>query len=164
MLLGHGVDIDATVLVESFLDYMSDVDRSVLNTAIEFSKHTSSKKYPPDLQEKILTTHRVFGCRQVPSPGTLSLILTGIAKYVFLTNPMSAICAIHQGIPSNHKPFWSSTSPPDLHMIYQALTGAPSKVLSLLEEPVFINAAQKAVFGYLHQYIRNMTLDQVRLF
>ncbi len=57
-----------------------------------------------------------------------------------------------------------SGAPSDLYIIYKALTATPTKVLSLLEEPFFANQAQKVVFGFLRQYIGNMSPDEVRIF
>ena len=105
-----------------------------------------------------------FGCRQIPSPSTLSQTVADIARFVFLSTPMSALCTIHSGIPSSHKAFWCSKSPSDLHCLYQALTATPAKVLNFLEEPYCVNKARKMVFGYLRQYTGSMTLDQLRLF
>ena len=116
------------------------------------------------MQESLLIILGAFGCRKIPTPSTLSDVLTGVANFVFLSSPMSAINSINSGIPSNHRSFWSSKSLTELKTIYQALTATPSKVLSLLEEPCFGNVAQEAVFGYLRQYIGNMTLVETRLF
>ena len=106
MVLGPRVDIECSVLVRSFLDYVSDVDRTVLRTAVHTAKVTSEVTFPSDLQEKLLTVLSAFGCRQVPIPANLSQILAGIARFVFLSNPMS-VCIINSGIPSNHRSFWS---------------------------------------------------------
>lgn len=152
MLLGPSVNIDFSVLIESFLDYVSDVERSVLKSAVEIAKHTSKTAFPSDVQEELLTVLCNYGCRQIPSPSTLSQIVADIARFVFLTNPMSALCMINSGIPSQHHPFWSSKSPADLYHLYQALTATPTKVLSLIDKPYCANQAQKLVFGYLRQY------------
>ena len=61
ILLRTGVEIESTVLIESFFDHMSNIDRSALSIAVEFAKHASSDKYPPDLQEMILTALSAFG-------------------------------------------------------------------------------------------------------
>ena len=77
---------------------------------------------------------------------------------------MSVINAVNLAIPQSHVPFWKSKSPSDLYNLYLALTATPFKVLSLLSEPTFLNASQETVFGYLQEFIGNMTRDQVKMF
>ena len=79
MLLGPSVNIDFSVLIESFLDYVSDVERSVLKSAVEIAKHTSKTAFPSDVQKELLTVLCNYGCRQIPSPSTLSQIVADIA-------------------------------------------------------------------------------------
>ena len=38
------------------------------------------------------------------------------------------------------------------------------KVLAFLDEPIFMNKAESVVYRYLRQFIRNMSLEQVRVF
>ena len=66
---------------------------------------------------------------------------------------MSASSMIYAGIPSQHQDFWQAKSPSDLHQLYKTLNATPIKVLSLLEDPVCMNKAQRLVFNYLRQYI-----------
>ena len=40
----------------------------------------------------------------------------------------------------------------------------PSKILEILEEPMFQNRSEASVYGYLRQYIGNMSLEQARVF
>ena len=164
MLLGPNVDVESRVLLESLLDYVSDVDRSVLHGAVQIAAHTSKSTFPPDVQEQLLTVLSNYGCRQLPSPSNLSQLLTNIARFIFLTTPMSASSMIYAGIPSQHQDFWQAKSPSDLHQLYKTLNATPIKVLSLLEDPVCMNKAQRLVFNYLRQYIGNMTLEEVRFF
>ena len=105
MLLGPGAIIEDNILVESFLDYVSDVDRNVLHAAVQIATHASKCSFPPDVQEQLLTVLSNYGCRQIPAPTNLSQTVTDIARFLFLTTPMSAICMINSGIPSLHQPF-----------------------------------------------------------
>ncbi len=100
IVLGPGAHIED---VESFLDYVSDVDRNVLSSAVEILKHSSKTSFPSDVQEQLLTVLSNYGFRQIPSPSTLSQIVSETARFVFLSSPMSASCTIHSGIPFNHK-------------------------------------------------------------
>ena len=164
MLLGPDVKIKSSHLVEAFVDYVSDVDREVLKEAITIAKADTCHSFPNSMKEKLLTVLSAFGCRQIPTTDSLPHNLAQIAKFVFQSKPMLAVTEIHSGIPQAHRPFWQSKSPDDLHQLYQALAVTPAKVLALFDEPVFMNKAQEVVYGYLRQFVGNMTLDQVRVF
>lgn len=131
----------------------------MLNGAVQIAKHTTKSTFPSDVQEQLLSVLCTYSCRQIPSPSSLSQTIADLARFVFLTNPMSALCMINSGIPSPHQRFWSSKSLVYVHCLYRSLTGTPAKVLSLHNEPYRANKAQKLVFGYLRQYIGSMTLD-----
>ena len=164
MLLGPNIDVESRVLVDSFLDYVSDVDRSVLHGAVQIAARSSISTFSPYVQEQLLTVLSNYGCRELPSPSNLSQLLANIARFIFLTTPMSASSMIYSGIPSQHQYFWQAKSPSDLHQFYQTLSATAIKVLSLLEDPVCMNKAQRLEFNYLRQYIGNMTLEEVCLF
>ena len=164
MVLGCQVQISSSVLLESLFDYVSDVDCSVLVSAVQFSRDHPRQNFSPQLYNSLLNILSRFQCRKVPEPSEIRQVLINIARFIFLTNPMSAISAINSAIPPAHVPFWASKSPSDLHKLYQALTATPLKVLSLLSEPIFLNTSQEIVFGYLQQFIGNMTQEQVKKF
>ena len=109
----------------------------------------------------MLTILSEFGCRQVPVPNNLPEVLVHIA---FQSIPMLAIVDVNSGIPQVHRPFWASMTPACLYTLFQCMSVTPSKVLALLEEPFFINRAEAVVYGYLHRFIGNMSLEQVRVF
>ena len=108
--------------MDSFLDYVSDVDRSVLHGAVQFAAHTSKSTFSPDVQEQLLTVLSNYGWMQLPSPRNLSQLLANIARFIFLTTPMSASSMMYSGIPSQHQDFLQAKSPSDLHKLYQTLS------------------------------------------
>uniref|UniRef100_A0A1X7TQY9 HECT domain-containing protein n=1 Tax=Amphimedon queenslandica TaxID=400682 RepID=A0A1X7TQY9_AMPQE len=163
MILGCQVQISPYILLEPLFDYFSDEDRSVLSTALQFSKDNPNMKFPSQILDSLLNVFCHFQCLRVPDPLSLGLTLVDIDCFVFLTNPMSAINAVNLAIPQSHVPFWKSMSS-DLYKLYLALTATPFKVLSLLAERTFFNASQETVFGYLQQFIENITKDQVKMF
>ena len=80
MLLGSGaITEDINILVELFLDYVSDVDRNVLHAAVQIATHTFKCSFPPDVQEQLLTVLSNYGSRQIPAPTNLSQTVTDIA-------------------------------------------------------------------------------------
>ena len=164
MLLGSGVKIDASILLEALVDYLSEVDQKVMKEALAISRAKLCCSFPDDVKENLLTILSTLGCRQIPTPGNLTKVLVQIAKYVFLSAPMLAIVEINSGIPDVHKPFWVSKTPEDLYAIYLCLSATPSKVLAMLVEPFFTSRAQGVVYGYLRQLIGNMSMPEVRVF
>ncbi len=105
MLFGPGIELDSHLLTESFLDFLSDVDRDVLRRAINFARTTTSVTFPTDLKDELLTVLSAYELRKIPSPTSLKKNLSDIAKFVFLSNPMSAIVAFYSGVPGSHKPY-----------------------------------------------------------
>ena len=77
---------------------------------------------------------------------------------------MLAIINIHSGIPEEHCPFWKVKSPGGQYALYQTLTGSPAKILAMMDEPLFLNAAQEVVFGYLRQFVGNLFVERARAF
>ena len=77
---------------------------------------------------------------------------------------MLAIMDINSGIPKEHQQFWASMTPTHLYALFRCTSVTPSKVLALLEEPLFVNRAEAVVYGYLRRFIGNMSLEQVRVF
>ena len=66
---------------------------------------------------------------------------------------MSAIGTINSGIPLTHKPFWESMTLYEFARIYKIITATPAKVLSLVEEPLFLNQSEKRdiqIFKAMH--------------
>ena len=105
MLLGVGVKIETSVLLDSFMDYISEVDRGVLREALTISRALSLATFPSNLQDNLLTILSEFGCRQIPVPSNLPEVLVHIAKYTFQSTPMLAIVEINSGIPQVHQQF-----------------------------------------------------------
>ena len=83
MLLGAGVKIETSVLLESFIDYISEVDRGVLKEALTISRAQSHATFPNNLKENLLMILNEFGCHQVPVPNNLPEVLVHIAKYIY---------------------------------------------------------------------------------
>ena len=164
MLLGPGVKIKTAILLEAFVDYLSEVDRGTLKEALTISRAQLCHSFPDQLRESLLTILSAFGCRQIPTPGTLLQVLAQVAKFVFQSTPMIAIMEINSGIPEAHKPFWASKKAEDMYALYQCVSVTPAKVLALLDEPFFMNKAESVIYRYLRQFIGNMSLEQVRVF
>ncbi|XP_019855498.1 PREDICTED: uncharacterized protein LOC109584256 [Amphimedon queenslandica] len=106
MLLGPNIDVESRVLMDFFLDYVSDVDWRVLHGAVQIAAQTSTSTFPSDVQEQLLTVLGNYGCRQLMSPSNLSQLLANIARFIFLISLMMAYSMIYSGIPSEHQDLW----------------------------------------------------------
>ena len=71
---------------------------------------------------------------------------------------------IYSGIPQVHKEVWSSKTVEDIFALCRCMSVTPSKILEILEEPMFQNRAEASVYGYIRQYIGNMSLEQASVF
>ena len=68
MLLGPSTPIARMVLLESFLDFISNVERTIFKRAL---LHVEDNTFPSIVQEELMTCLSRFGCRVVPAPSSL---------------------------------------------------------------------------------------------
>ena len=160
MLLGPSVTIPSSLIIDSFSDYVSDIERlklqEVLATSLPFS--------PSLISEDLLSILSRFGCRQIPTHVNLPKRIEDVARYEFCVKPAAALALIHAGIPHTHAPFWKNKSASDVHSLFYAMTVTPSKVLSLLELPSASNENESRVFGYLTTMVGNMKVTELTHF
>ncbi len=161
VLLGPSQKIPSSILKESFMDYLSAVDRVIVRKALA-AQDTS---FSEDLSSKLVAVLSRFGCREVPLPTSLLQILLSVAKHEFVSRPFEAVTHMNGGIPSSHRAFWSQKSIKDLYSLYTALSANPQKVLDHIVEPlVFQNPSEERIFGYLLQFVGNMKNEEVQTF
>ena len=94
------------ILCDAFLDYISDIERSLFKDAIE----TSASEFSPVVQEKLLQTLARFDCRQRPNPSDIKSCLRQVAQFEFSSKPAAALTLMHTGITNCHTRFWSCKS------------------------------------------------------
>ena len=151
MLLGTSTFIPSEVMVESFTEYISEVERLKLKAALSTSLPLSSS-----MVEDHIDILSKFGCRQVPNCSNLSKLIEEVARYEFCVKPAAALSLIHSGIPQNHQQFWQKKGALDIHDLFYAMTVTPTKVLSLLDLNTTKNENESRVFGYLSTMMGNM--------
>ena len=78
--------------------------------------------------------------------------------------PIGAHSAIANGIPQDEKPFLKQMSLDKLYSLYISLTATPSRVLDLMEEPDFLNCTEEWVFGYLREFIGNLSVNKTHIY
>ncbi len=104
-----GPSASSEMLLDSFLDYVSSVERSTLQRALS-CWHT----FPPELADKIMCTLSRFNCRMLPTPANMSNSILQIARYEFVTKLAAGIEMIHSGIPLCHQSFWEALLSQDI--------------------------------------------------
>ena len=142
-LLGPTTAVPLHIIVHSFKDYLSSVDRSTVQEALTFK----GDSYPSELAIKVLNVMSCYGCHEIPTLKNFTHLLQGIAKLEFISRPFEAITLINSGIPLEHRPFWEPKSVPQLYQLVTALSVSPSKILVQIEEPFFNNRGEERVFG-----------------
>ena len=65
VLLGPGVVVEPQILKESFLDYLSEVDRNIICRAVQYSQ---TNKFPPKILEDLMTALSPFGVKNSQHP------------------------------------------------------------------------------------------------
>ena len=79
MFLGPTVNIGPEVFIEVFLDYISQVDRCIVNEALEISGPTFSDTQ----KDRLIDILGMYACRQVLTPEKLRETLLQVSKYIF---------------------------------------------------------------------------------
>ena len=159
MVLGPSVMIPPSILIESFSEYVSEVERLKIKAAL-----ACSLPFSPSVAEDLVNILSRFGCRQIPTYLNLPKLIEDVARYEFCVKPAAALALIHAGIPSNHRLFWQKKSACDVHDLFYAMTVTPTKVLALLELPSANNENESRMFGYLTTMIGNMKTTELSLF
>lgn len=143
MLLGPTASIPDAVHLNTFINFIS---REILRDALTYKECES---FPEHIQEVLINTLSIFGCRTLPSPSNLSHLLNEDACIEFMIKPAAGIALVNSGIPAAHVHFWEKETPCQLKSMYLALTLSPSKVNSLIVfPPYFHSPSQARVAGY----------------
>ena len=159
MILGPSITIPSSIIIESFIEYVSEVERVTLKSAL-----ASSVPFSSSMAEDLVNILSRFGCRQRPTHLNLSKVIEDVARYEFCVKPAAALALIHTGIPQNHKLFWEKKSASDVHALFYRMSVTPSKVLSFLEFSFATNENESRVSSYLTTMIGNMTVSELSLF
>ena len=157
-LKGPCVQMPDSLLLESFLDYVSTLEGTRLHKAL------NSKKFNDEEQSDIVSILSRFGCRVMPTATNLRQLLIQVAKHELLLAPVGALYALKSGVPVIHHTFWDQFSVSDLYKLYKVLNATPAQVIKDIEEPLGINKAEERIFGFLITYVGNMSIKTLRLF
>ena len=161
----HGLDIvdmiSDAILLESFVDYLSTHESSILRDAIIVSEKDSV--FSPVMQSQLIDMLSRLGCTEVPNPVNIKRLVLNIARHQLLNKPLGLLFTFRSGVPIPHQSFWKQLSMEKLFQLYKALNASSSSVLKMVEEPEDMNSAQSRVFGYLTTFIGNAKQKQLFL-
>ena len=161
MVLGSTVSLPSSIIVESFMDYISDFERQTLAPALAT---TSSSPFSSALQIELVNILSRFGCRQMPTPQSLRTLVEQAARCEFCIKPAAALVLVHSGIPNTHKDFWQSRSASDVRALYYGFSVSTTKVLSMLDISPPGNDHESRVAGYLKLMVGNMQVHELSIF
>ena len=150
-LKGPVVQVPDSILLESFMDYVSTFEGTVLRNALK------SRKLTMEEQTDVVNVLSRVGCREIPTSNNLSQLLVQMAKYEFQEVPIGALFQLHSGVPITHHPFWRQFTVGDLYMLYRILNATPAQVIADITEPSVMNKAEERSFCFLISYIGNMS-------
>ena len=86
-LLGCGVIIPDPLMIESFIDYVSNYESSIFRQALIESKKQLHRSFTPQLQDSLITILGSMGCRELPTPETIQKLILEVARYELTTKP-----------------------------------------------------------------------------
>jgi hypothetical protein len=158
ILLGSEAKISDTILVESFIDFLSVHDGSLVRNAV------TAKSLTPNMTSDLINLLSRFECKEIPSSSNLVRLLAVAARHLFLGKAFSILFTMRLGVPKALHGFWNKYSVEELFELYKALNASTSAVLKRITEPADMNAAQARTFSYLLTYIGNMKYNELRLF
>ena len=160
-LLGCKVTIPDSIIIESFIDFVSVYENTVFRDALKLSKKGSST-FPPQMLESLTIILGRMGCREIPTPSKIERLIVDVARYELVLKPLSALYSLHAGVPSEYHPFLAEFSVQKLFDLYMALNVTPEAVLDILSTSDDIDANQTRFFSYLKTFIGNVTSQDLR--
>ena len=161
-LCGPGVKLPNSILLESFVDYLTTYESSLLRDTIMASEQKES--FSGHIQAQLIGVLSRLGCTEIPTPANVKRLVISVAKHLFLGKSLGALYALNSWVPIPYHCFWQQFSVEKLFGLYKALNATPSAVLRIVEEPFDMNPAEDRVFGYLLSYIGNVKQNELRLF
>lgn len=165
VLCGTDVKLPDVILVESFVDYLSSYESSILREAVHFAQQQQQQQaFSKQMVTELISILSRLGCTEIPNPANIKLLIANIAKHQLIAKPLGALFTLRSGVPSIYHAFWNLFSVEKLFSLYKSLNASPASVLKMIEEPSDMNFAQDRVFHYLLTFIGNAKQEQLRLF
>lgn len=161
MLLGPLTQIPPQLLIGTFLDYISSIEKEKLKSALD-----SPETFTVSQTSELISILSKFGCQKVPTSLNLKNLIIGASNYFFGRRPTAITMLIHQGVPNDHRVFWDSLGVVGIAKTYLSLSVSTDKVLNILQldDFDFKNAEEERIFNYLLCMVGNMKINALRNF
>ena len=130
IVCGPNVQINEDTLLESFVDYLSTHDSSILKEALEQRALT---KFTELMQTKLINMLSPLGCREIPIPPKIREIIQTIANHEFIIKPLGILYAMRSGVPEEYHGFWNKCSVQKTFELCKALNANTSVVLAMIQ-------------------------------
>ncbi|KAL7385064.1 hypothetical protein ABVT39_014563 [Epinephelus coioides] len=151
LVFGEG-DVTPDMLMESFLRYLTEVERETIQAALHNSEIN---------QEDLLDIFCRMGSHTVPSKDNLKEVLLQIAHKQLIQEPNYALEVMAKSAQKSLKAALPTVA--DLQGLYSEKTPTANKVLSLLSaEPT--SAAQNKTMQHLRLFIRSLDSERLSKF
>jgi len=155
ILLGLTAELSNKVLVEAFIDHLSDTHRDSIKDAI---KQIKLQCFTKETSEEILSILSHYGCIDMPTPANLNDLILKVARFQFCFKP--TVVVMHAGIPTEHKQFWETEGVQGILNIYSSLSISRQKILSLLKCQCN-SPAEERVYGYLQSMVGSLSVKHL---
>ena len=159
VFFGTDVVIPDAILLESFIDYLSSHDSSVVREAVLLSCQ-KEVSFSSDMQTQLINLLSHLGCREIPTPINIKRLLFD----TFIIKPLGTLFTLRSGVPTVYHKFWTQFSLEEFFELYKYSNATSASVLKNVNEPEAMNAAETRVFRYLLTFIGNAKQKQLRLF
>lgn len=159
VLLGPAVEVPDNIVLESFFDFLSSYESSIIRDAIS----KAQQSFTCGLQEQLINVLSRLGCVEVPTPANIKQLVTSVAKHLLIGKCLGQLYTMSSGVPIAHIEFWKEITAVKLFDLYKALNATPEKVLAIIEEPEDMNMAQTKAFSFLTTFLANASPDTLRL-
>lgn len=158
LFCGIDVNIPDAIVMESFIDYISDYDRSIIRKAFTVEETL----FPASIQSSLINVLSVYGCNEMPTPVNIRRLILEVARYVLINRPLGIVFTLHSGIPTMYHKFFSQFSLEKWFQLYKALTVTAESLLEAVREPEDMNKAQARVYRFFMTFISDSKADTLR--
>lgn len=124
---GPNVEVPDTILLESFVDYLSCRESSLIHEAIKLGEKGTS--FSSHMQADLINTQSRLGCTEIPSFSNIERLVITISKHLLVNK----LYTLRSGVPIPYRNFLKQFSIRKFFELYKALNATSASVLRLIE-------------------------------
>lgn len=155
-LFNEASDIPDTILVQNFMAYLNDWEKSVLMDAVSGD---SSKPMSSTCRDFIMSIFMRFGMHVIPKEGDeLHRQIVTMARSEFIFKPACLLSWFKAGIPTRHQQvIWEKASVADISHLYNRLKPTKENVLASIITEVDLTPKQELTLYFLKSFIVSLS-------